>query len=211
LASSSRAEVPAKASPSGAAPSVVKSDSAVGSRASTASSSRPSLNDYLAVSAFLALFSGALSLVTRLAPLGAAEPAMLLGPMFALVALTALIWLLMVIVRNASILRGLVSARYFVDYRTQPPAEWTERPAATFNNLMQVPTLFYVVCLLMMQTGQLDHAQVWLAWIFPAARLLHAIAYIGWNRLPSRFASWVAGCITLGVIWTRFAIQAWPY
>jgi hypothetical protein len=181
------------------------------SQTSARSSDTPTLKDYLRVVTFLAVFAGLLAFVTARARDVAAEPKAVLGPMFALVALTALVWLLMVIVRNASVLRGLVSAKYFVDYRSNPPAEWAERPANTFNNLMQVPTLFYVVCLLMMQTGQLDHAQVWLAWIFPAARLLHAIAYIGWNRLPSRFASWVAGCITLGVIWTRFAIQAWPY
>jgi hypothetical protein len=57
---------------------------------------------------------------------------------------------------------------------------------------MQVPTLFYVVCLSMMVTGEIDHAQLLLAWIFVAARLLHAVVYIGW-KLGARALRLVGG------------------
>jgi hypothetical protein len=47
------------------------------------------------------------------------------------------------------VLMGAASVEYFRDYKGLPPREWIERPARTFNNLMQVPTLFYVVALLL--------------------------------------------------------------
>ena len=85
------------------------------------------------------------------------------------------------------------------------PAEWIERPARTFDNLLQVPMLFYVVCLLMMVVDEIDSVQVTLAWLFVATRIAHAFIYIVFNRVPYRFAAFFAGVTTLVVIWTRFA------
>jgi hypothetical protein len=68
-----------------------------------------------------------------------------------------------------------------------------------------VPTLFYVICLLMLVTRRADEAQEALAWTFVAWRALHAALFITLNSLPYRFASWVSSCITLGVLWYRFA------
>jgi hypothetical protein len=54
-----------------------------------------------------------------------------------------------------------------------------------------------------LQTQHRDAAQIMSAWIFVATRVLHALVYFGWNNVPGRFAVYVAGCVTLGVIWTR--------
>jgi hypothetical protein len=166
--------------------------------------------DYLRVGLLLFAFSALLVIVKLLASVAEARPERLLLPVFAAVALTAIVWLLMVIVRNTSVMRGLVSPEYYVAYTSQPPAEWVERPARAFNNLMQVPTLFYVVCVLMLVTGAVDQAQLAYAWIFVAVRALHACVYIGWNHVAYRFTAWVASCIVLGALWTRFALQSWP-
>jgi len=174
--------------------------------ADATSQREPRLGDYAAVTAVLTAFCVALIVAVRA---GAAQPALpqaLIPPMLGLFALTALVWLLMVVVRNVSIMLGRVSVRYYVAYASHTPSEKIERPARVFNNLMQVPTLFYVVCLLCLVTGDVDAAQVTLAWIYVAARCLHAVVYMGWNRVQWRFACWVASCIALGVIWTRFAL-----
>ena len=173
---------------------------------------QPTVRTYLAVSAVLAAFGGILWWVTQ-RPLGAENPAArVVGPVVTLVALTGLVWLLMVIARNAAILKRIASAEYYVDYAAEkaPVADWVERPARTFNNLLQVPVLFYVLCLLMLQTGVVDQAQVTLAWIFVVTRAFHAAIYIGWNRGPYRFMMWMSGCLSLVVLWTRFAFQSAP-
>lgn len=164
------------------------------------------IGEYLRVSGMLALYSVGLAVVARGAGAPVPSPERLVAPMVALVGVTAFVWLLMVVVRNLTILRGITRADYYRTYRDdrQPP-EWVERPARTFNNLFQVPVLFYVVCLLMMVTGRVDEAQIKLAWIYVAVRVVHAVIYIGWNYVPYRFAAWIASCITLGVIWFRFA------
>jgi hypothetical protein len=162
--------------------------------------------EYVRVTAMLTLYCVGLAVLTRTAPMPNPSPERLIAPMEALVGLTAFIWLLMVLVRNGTILRGITKPSYYRDYQSDAPPEWVERPARTFNNLLQVPSLFYVICLLMMVTGKLDDVQVTLAWVFVAMRFVHAVIYIGWNYVPYRFGAWIAGCITLGVLWTRFAV-----
>jgi hypothetical protein len=168
------------------------------------------LSDYAQVTVFLTAVGAGLYGVAQLRNDGTLRAELLLGPIFALVSLTALIWLLMVVVRNAAVLRGLVSPEYYLAYTAKAPPDWIERPARTFNNLMQVPAMFYVVCALMIVTHSVDRSQLAYAWIYVALRLLHACIYIRWNYLPYRFATWAASCVTLGVIWVRFASQAWP-
>jgi hypothetical protein len=74
-------------------------------------------------------------------------------------------------------------------------------------NLLELPLLFYVACLLMLVTGKFDGAQIALAWVFVLTRGIHAIIHIGFNHVPLRFAAFFAGSVTLGVLWIRFAAQ----
>ena len=134
-----------------------------------------------------------------------AAPGALVRPMLGLVVVTFVVWLLTLVVRNAAVIRGLVPVEYFKDNQPAPSVERLERPARTFNNLMQVPTLFYVVCLLMMVGKHADEAQVVLAWTFVLLRAAHAAVYILVNSIPYRFAVWVSSFVTLMVIWYRFA------
>jgi hypothetical protein len=129
----------------------------------------------------------------------------LLPPIFALVTLTAVVLGVAAVVRNVAVIRGVSSVRFYETYSEERPAEWVERPAKTFDNLFQVPMLFYIVCLLMMVTDEVDSIQVALAWLFVATRIVHAFVYIVFNRVPYRFAAFFSGVITLGVIWGRFA------
>jgi hypothetical protein len=129
----------------------------------------------------------------------------LIRPMVAQFWLTALVWLTMVVTRNVALIRGAASMRYFVAYQKDLPDESIERPARTFNNLMQVPVLFYVVCLLMLVTQHADAAQITLAWTFVGLRALHAALYVALNRVQYRFALYASSCIVVGVLWYRFA------
>jgi hypothetical protein len=168
------------------------------------------LSDYRNVGLLFAAFGVLLAYIAKLAEPPAPDPNLLLGPVFALVALVLVVWLLMVVVRNVATIRGLAPPRYYEAYTGPVPEDWIERPARTFNNLMQVPTLFYVVCTLMLVTQHSDRAQLAYAWLFVALRALHAVVYIGWNPLPYRFATWIMASVTLFTLWTRFALQAWP-
>lgn len=167
---------------------------------------KPTARDYAAVGTFLVLTSCVMAIIIRSRGPSPARD-QLLAPMAALVGLTALVWLLMVLVRNLAVMRDRIDARRFVDYAQAAMDERIERPARTFNNLFQVPLLFYVACLSMMVIERVDAAQLGLCWLFVLLRALHAAVYVGWNHLPMRFATWIAACLVLGTIWVRLV---WP-
>jgi hypothetical protein len=166
---------------------------------------------YLLVGVTLAAFVAVLGAVVQATAAsthivqGAVEA--LIQPVVALVVLTAIVALMMVVYRNVAVIRGAASARYFQAFTADKPAEWVERPARAYVNLLELPVLFYAVCLLMLTTGRFDSVQVSLAWVFVISRYVHAFIYIGFNYVPLRFAAFLAGVITLAVMWTRFAEQ----
>lgn len=160
---------------------------------------------YLAVSAVLTAFFVWLYSIVNDSPSEPIDPRALLSSMFALVLLTAIVWLLVLLARNISVAIGKVSMTFYEAYRQDAPPEWIERPARTFSNLLELPVLFYTACLLMLVTEYCDEAQAQLAGVFVATRYLHALIYIGWNYVPARFGAFVMGSVALGVMWARLA------
>jgi hypothetical protein len=166
---------------------------------------------YLLLGVILAAFVAVLAAVVWTAPASArivqGAAAALIQPVVALVVLTGIVALLMLAYRNLALIRGAASARYFQTFTADKPAEWVERPTRTYMNLLELPVLFYVACLLMLTTGKFDSVQVSLAWLFVITRYVHAFIYIGFNYVPLRFVAFLSGVVTLAVIWTRFAGQ----
>lgn len=167
---------------------------------------------YLLIGALLAAFVAMLLAVVSATPVPVVQGVALIQPVVALVLLTGIVFVLMVAYRNLALIRRAVSLRYFQTYAVDTPDERVERPARAYMNLLELPVLFYAVCLLMLTTGTVDSIQVSLAWVFVAARYAHAFIHIGFNYVPLRFTAFLAGAVTLAVIWTRFAGQNlnWP-
>jgi hypothetical protein len=87
---------------------------------------------------------------------------------------------------------------------------WPPRPtqfANAYQNQLELPVLFYVVTILAWSTGQADLPFVILAWLFVALRLVHATIHVTSNRVPRRFAAFVAGVFVLVVMWGLFAVR----
>jgi len=162
---------------------------------------------YLLIGLAFAAFVAVLAALLWRTPVPMREAPALIQPMLALVALTAVVWLMMVVYRNVATIRRQATLRYFQAYLSDAPAEWIERPARAYMNLLELPVLFYVACLLMLTTGRFDSVQVSLAWVFVAVRCMHAIIHIGFNYVPLRFAAFLCGAITLAVMWLRLAEQ----
>jgi len=164
---------------------------------------------YAVLTPLLSIFFVSLYMLVARSAGVAAEPEALIAPVVALVGLTAVVFVLMLLARNVSVIRGTATIAYYQAYRpADAPDERIERATRTFMNLLEVPVLFYVVCILMLVTRQCDAAQVQLAWAFVGMRVLHAVIYIGINYVPARLGAYLAGCVTLAVIWSRFATQA---
>jgi len=158
------------------------------------------------LAAFVLMLTGIVTAIPGVSQFGQ-KPQALIQPVVALVGLTALVWCLMVAWRNLAVIRGSASIRYFRTFTSDAPAEWVERPTRAYMNLLELPVLFYVACALMLVTGKFDSTQVALAWVFVLTRCVHAFIHIGFNYVPLRFAAFLAGSVTLAVLWIRFAAQ----
>lgn len=57
---------------------------------------------------------------------------------------------------------------------SNPWATFEKRTSANLSNQFEWPLLFYVACLLLIVRNAADPAQLWLAWIFVAGRIVHS-------------------------------------
>jgi hypothetical protein len=77
----------------------------------------------------------------------------------------------------------------------------------SFDNQFQLPVLFFVAALLMLQLGLVGWADVLLAWLFVALRLTHALIHVTTNRVPRRFVVYTAGLAVLTLFWLWLALR----
>lgn len=76
-----------------------------------------------------------------------------------------------------------------------------------FNNLLQVPLLFYVWCLTMTQLKLTAWPLALGAWVYLGLRVSHSVIQITHNRVMQRFGVWVCSNAVLAVLWVALSWQ----
>jgi hypothetical protein len=79
-------------------------------------------------------------------------------------------------------------------------------PNRDYMNLLELPVLFYVVCIALYVTKQVDDTYIYLAWGFVAARVLHSLVHLTYNNVLHRLAAFAIGIAFLIPMWLRFAM-----
>ena len=82
------------------------------------------------------------------------------------------------------------------------PIQWK---AHNYNHLMEQPTLFYAVCLVLAIAGLGDGLNVTLAWTYIGLRVLHSLIQATTNIVRYRFLAFVASALVLTVLAVRAA------
>ena len=116
-------------------------------------------------------------------------------PMCALVALTFAVLLLVPVARFRAAAQGKVNVG---DFRFGEP----ER----VPGMLELPLLFYVVCLGLYITLSVDALAVGLAWLYFALRLAHSLVHLTYNTVFHRLGAFAASAVVLGALWVRFAV-----
>ena len=80
-------------------------------------------------------------------------------------------------------------------------------PNRNFTNLLEVPVLFYVVCLTLYVTQGTDSQALALAWSYVSLRVIHSLIHLTYNKVVHRFASYAASNIVLALIWVKLLLQ----
>ena len=127
--------------------------------------------------------------------------AALLAPVFALVAWTFCILLLLGFRRVKAGFEGRVSPREYAlgESGKVPPSILL--PNRNYMNLLELPLLFYVGMLLALVTGAGTALLVSLAWAYVALRVVHSLIHVTYNHVLHRFLAFAASNFVLLVMW----------
>lgn len=128
----------------------------------------------------------------------------ILAPVVALVAWTMVMWLWMYITR----IPAIAQARMKLDPNAPHGEQMSQLPpevrwkADNYNHLMEQPTLFYAITLVLALLGAGDGSNLMLAWVYVGLRVLHSLVQVLINKIELRFAIFMLSSLALiGLIW----------
>lgn len=89
-------------------------------------------------------------------------------------------------------------------------AQW---PAHNYIHLMEQPTLFYAIALVIAFTGTGDGANAWLGWGYVGIRIVHSIVQATINRVAIRFSLFILSSLVLLalVLHAAMAVFGWHH
>ena len=130
----------------------------------------------------------------------------LIYPMFVMVLLTFFVLGFLFKSRVSAVRAGKVDARYFKSFDGAPPPLNAVNASRHFSNLFEVPLLFYVGCLVAMVLQMHGPWLQFWAWLFVAARIVHAVIHLGKNRLRPRILAFAVSCIAVLGLWLNLMV-----
>ncbi len=130
-------------------------------------------------------------------------------PLFALAALIGCIWLLAVFQRVQEIANRRIHPQTLINAQTSASILKNVAAMDNFNNLMQLPLLFALLCLLLAQQQVQSSVLLAGAWLYVALRVSHSVIQVNYKRVMHRFAVWLASSVLLWAMWLATAWLLW--
>jgi hypothetical protein len=135
------------------------------------------------------------------------HPPDLLLPCVAMVALTALVWVRLYVVRIGEMRANRISAQSLAT--SQQAADRLQRvnAADNFRNLFEVPVLFYALCLALPAASAVSSGFIAGAWLYVTLRGLHSLIHCTYNKVLHRFLVYVASTLLLFGMWAALGVK----
>jgi hypothetical protein len=130
----------------------------------------------------------------------------ILYPVAALAALTFVVLLLIPYARFKAAFQGRVTARDFRFGESPNVPPQVALPNRNLINLLERPVLFYVACLTLYVTNNVDGIALTLAWLYVAFRIAHSLVHLTYNNVFHRLAVYAASNVVLLVLWVRLVL-----
>jgi len=131
----------------------------------------------------------------------------ILYPIFALALWTGLVLIQIPIARFRSLYRREIVADDFKYGESDSVPMYVSIPNRNYMNLLELPVLFYVACLLIYVTGGASPTIVTVAWSYVALRVLHSAIHLSYNAVIHRLIAFAASNLTLIVLWVLAALK----
>ena len=131
----------------------------------------------------------------------------ILFPVVALVALTFAVGVRLYFARVGAARAGRVKVKDFrLGESPEVPAD-VALPNRNLMNLLEMPVLFYVACLVFYVTATVDALALTLAWLYVAARVAHSVVHLTYNNVLHRLTAFGASNIALLALWAVLVVR----
>lgn len=127
-------------------------------------------------------------------------------PMLAMVAVTAAVWVRMYRLRIAEMKEKRIHPQAIAVSGTKHRLENT-RAADNFQNLFEVPVLFYAISAVLLATNLGTPLLLAMAWAFVLLRAIHSAIQCSYNKVMHRFGVYVASTLVVLAMWAYTAIR----
>jgi hypothetical protein len=129
----------------------------------------------------------------------------ILWPACALAGLTFVVLLVIPFVRFRAAFAGKITGEDFRFGESSRVPPEVSVPNRNYMNLLELPMLFYVVCLALFVTGLADTYMLGLAWAYVALRAAHSLVHLTYNKVFHRLTLFALSNVVLISLWIRFA------
>jgi hypothetical protein len=131
----------------------------------------------------------------------------ILLPCAALVAVTAIVWVRLYVVRLGEIAEKRIEPQSVRNSLLGAGAFERVEASDNFKNLFEVPVLFYALCASLAASEQVTPLFVIGAWLFVALRALHSFIHCTYNVVMHRFYVYAASTVLIFALWAVFAFR----
>jgi hypothetical protein len=132
-------------------------------------------------------------------------------PFFGVIILTFAVWFYMYIRRLSFLHTNKVDpAALSTPYRgARVVPENVSLAAFNFSNLLELPLLFYAVCLYLFVSGSVDSVHLACAWWFFVFRVIHSLVHCTLNHVVLRFSVYILGSLGLWAMIVRASLNVY--
>lgn len=131
----------------------------------------------------------------------------ILLPVMTLVGWTFVVLMNVPIRRFRAVGKREVSPRDFSYGESERVPGVVSLPNRNFMNLLEVPVLFYVVCLVQYVTATPVTFFTGLAWLFVVARVVHSLIHLTYNKVTHRLAAFAVSNLVVLAMWLMLLIN----
>jgi hypothetical protein len=135
------------------------------------------------------------------------HPIDILYPLFALAAWTFLVLMLIPFVRVRSVRRREVGPHDFKYGESPAVPPGVSIPNRNYMNLLELPMLFYVVCLVLYVTAGGSSLPVAVAWAYVGLRIVHSLIHLTYNQVIHRLSVFALSNAALVSLWAMAAMH----
>lgn len=135
----------------------------------------------------------------------AGNPVSIFVPVLVLVALTLVAFLKMATARGAA--AKSMDPNYYRAHIGDPEPEGARAAARHWDNLFELPTLFYAACLTAFVLNAVGFWTLILAWGWVVARLLQSAVHMTYNNPSHRGGGFILGVLFMAALWINIGMS----